>query len=58
MNPLTGHTVSVTMLLFEVPKFLLCAALQPFGFLALSFVGIPARILLLVALLSFSPSIG
>ncbi len=37
---------------------LLCAALQPFGFLALSFVGIPARILLLVALLSFSPSIG
>jgi hypothetical protein len=55
---LTGHAVSVTMLLFEVPIFLLCAALQLFGLLALSFVGIPALIRLLVALLSFSPSIG
>jgi hypothetical protein len=55
---LTGHAVSVTMLLFEVQLLLLCAVLQPFGLLALSFVGIPALIRLLVALLSFSPSIG
>ena len=55
---LTGHVVSVTTLLLEVPLLLLCAALQLFGLLAFSFVGIPALILLLVALLSFSPSIG
>ena len=52
MTP-TGRAISITTLIFAAALLLLCAALPPFGFLVLPFVGIPALVLLLVALLSY-----
>ena len=52
MTP-TGRAISITTIMFVLELLLLCAALPPFVIFVLPFVGIPALVLLLTALLSY-----